>query len=258
MNTKQMINRKAALVQSLANDTDIRHAVAPAEFLRLAALTDPLDFDRGVSALLDHTRADEGEFFGYQFDNECYAAALEVGRNTFFMDPVREKINKYKYENGLLADDEILALALFLIIDSTLVTEAQDFCEFEFDHVANLINHVANRMKFLLLCMRDGRYDVLNTVIQYVRKCKAEEVDTIYCFDTVTPDDGGVIEYFKAMTDHEAYGEYFDKLCEERRLAYEARKSCNRSCADEDSENDDEDDCEEDYEEPLVERDFEG
>lgn len=258
MNTKHMINRKAALIQSLADGKDIRHAVAPAEFLRLAALTDPLDFDRGVSALLDHTKADEGEFFGYQFDNECYAAALEVGRNTFFMDPVRAKINKYKYESGLLADDEILAFALFLVIDSMLVTEAQDSGELEFDDVANLINHVANRIKFILMCMHDGRYDVLNTIIQYVRKYKAEEVDTLYCFDTVTPDDGGVIDYFKAMTDHECYGEFYDNLCEERRLAYEARKSFEGFHADESPEDDDEDDCEDEYEEPLVERDFEG
>ena len=95
-------------------------------------------------------------------------------------------------------------------------------------------------------------------MLRYVRKCKAEEVDTIYCFDTVTPDDGGVIEYFKAMTDHECYGEFYDNLCEERRLAYEARKSFEGFHADESPEDDDEDDCEDDYEEPLVERDFEG
>ena len=95
-------------------------------------------------------------------------------------------------------------------------------------------------------------------LIQYVRKYKAEEVDTLYCFDTVTPDDGGVIDYFKAMTDHEAYGEYYDNLCEERRLAYEARKSFEGFRADESPEDDDEDDCEDDYEEPIVERDFEG
>ena len=54
------------------------------------------------------------------------------------------------------------------------------------------------------------------------------------------------------------YGEYYDNLCEERRLAYEARKSFEGFHADESPEDDDEEDCEDDYEEPLVERDFEG
>ena len=249
MNSNQMQNRKAALTISLSSGKDLNHSIAPGEFLALVAHTDPLNFERGLCMLKDQIKADDGEFFKYQYENECYAAALNAARNTFFMDSIRLEINKYKYMNGLLADDELLALALFLIADSIIVDESHDAGEVEFDVIANLVNHVANRLKFLVMCMRDGKYDILNTVIQFTCKYKTEDINTLFCFDTVTPDDGGVINYIRAMTDCESYGEYYDKL----------RKDHKTTCKDLGTEDDEIDTgYGEDYGEPLIDRDFEG
>lgn len=261
MNTNQMHNRKMALANALKNGKPFRYAVAPGELLALIAHSDPLDFGRGTELLLKQTKANESDFYEYQFDNRCYESALEVARNTYYMDPVRAEVNKFKYENGLLADDEVLALALFFLADSDAVINCADYGEAEFDDFANLVNHVANRMKFLLLCMRDGRYDILNTVIQFARAKKTSDIDSIFCLDTVEPDDGGTIDYFKAMIDHEAYANYCLKEHEKEPTRKTQRKV---SFSDDDSDTDSDDDFygDDDYDddtgEPIVERDFEG
>jgi hypothetical protein len=105
----------------------------------------------------------------------------------------------------MIPDDELLAFALFFIADSDLVTSANETGEVEFDDVANLINHMANRMKFFFTCLREKRYDILNLIVHYARKYKSEDVDTRFCFDTVTPDDGGVIDYFNSLVDVNAF-----------------------------------------------------
>ena len=258
MNAKQNYNRKAALIQSVKNGNSLDHSVAPGEFLALVTHTDPLNFERGLCMLLDQIKADEGEFFGYQHENECYENGLETARNTLFMDPVRSQINRFKYEKGLIPDDEILAFVLFLIADSDLVAYATDEGEVEFDDLANLINHMANRAKFLLMCLRDNRYDILNLVVQYARKEKSEQIDTLFCFDTVEPDDGGVIDYYKILTNHEAFGRKCDIDEEVRRAAYAARKNMADLDAYDDEDEDEDCDTSDDFEEPLVERDFEG
>ena len=256
MNTNQINNRKAALIQSIKNGLPLDYSVAPGEFLALVAHTDPVNFSRGFDMLLQQTKADESEFFGYQFENECYEDKLEMVRNTLYMDPVRAQINRFKYENGLIPDDELLAFMLFLIADSDLVTYANETGEVEFDDLATLINHMANRAKFLLMCFRDNRFDILNLVVQYSRKEKSKQIDTLYCFDTVEPDEGGVIGYYKTLTSIEAdAGKYAP--------AFET-KECKRNLglSDDEDDYDEDDDYEDEFEdeldEPLVERDFEG
>lgn len=255
MNTNQKINRKAALEKSLSLGKPFNRAVAPGEFLALVAHTDPLNFERGLCMLQSQTKADEEQFFNYQLDNECYESALAVARNTLFMDPVRAQLNRFKYESGLIPDDEILAFVLFLIADSDLVAYATETGEVEFDDLANLINHMANRMKFLLLCMRDGRYDLLNLVVQHARKNLSDQIDTLFCFDTVEPDDGGVIDYFREQTSHEAFASKLDRDAEICEAAMRERERMENFLSDDD-ENDGYDEDEQD--EPLVERDFEG
>ena len=205
MNTNNSFNRKAALQQSIAHGKSLTKSVAPAEFLSLVAYTDPLNFDRGVHLLADQIGVKETDIRTYQRENECYEASLESMRNAFSTDPVRMKLSQFKYESGLIPDDEILAFVLFLVADSDLVEYASATGEVEFDDLADLLNHMANRAKFLLMCLREGRFDILNAVVQFARKYKSEQIDTIFCFDKVEPDDGGLADYYKAMTDHDAF-----------------------------------------------------
>lgn len=260
MNTNQINNRKAALIQSIKNGLPLDYSVAPGEFLALVAHTDPVNFSRGFDMLLQQTKADESEFFGYQFENECYEDKLEMVRNTLYMDPVRAQINRFKYENGLIPDDEILAFVLFLIADSDLVAYATETGEVEFDDLANLINHMANRAKFLLMCLRDNRYDILNLVVQYARKEKSDQIDTLFCFDTVEPDDGGVIGYYRTLTDKDAYYEKYGDGCIPAFAGKERMRDLGLSDDEDDfdEDNDYEDEVEDELDEPLVERDFEG
>lgn len=166
-------------------------------------------------------------------------------RNAFSTDPVRMKLSQFKYESGLIPDDEILAFVLFLVADSDLVEYASATGEVEFDDLADLLNHMANRAKFLLMCLREGRFDILNAVVQFARKYKSEQIDTIFCFDKVEPDDGGLADYYKAMTDHDAFATLNDDPTEDD--------------FDDGEEYDDKlDEYDRDEEEPAVERDFEG
>ena len=205
MNTNQINNRKAQLIESIKAGLGLGNAVAPGELLALVSNADPLNFERGVGVLTMQTGVDSDEMLDYQIDNECCESALEVARHTVYMDPERSMINAYKYENSLIPDDELLAFALFFIADSDLVTSANETGEVEFDDVANLINHMANRMKFFFTCLREKRYDILNLIVHYARKYKSEDIDTRFCFDTVNPDDGGVIEYFNSLVDVNAF-----------------------------------------------------
>ena len=157
MNTNQINSRKATLIQSVKNGKPFRLTVAPGEFLALVAHTDPLNFNRGFEMLREQTKVDDDAFYDYMVENECSEEKLEMVRNSLYMDPVRAQINRFKYENGLIPDDEILAFVLFLIADSDLVAYATETGEVEFDDLANLINHMANRAKFLLMCLRDNR-----------------------------------------------------------------------------------------------------
>ena len=133
-------------------------------------------------------------------------------------------MNKYKYENALLADDEILAFALFLVGDSLIVKETEDDEDIDFSIAADLVNHVAKRLKFLLMCMNMGRYDVLNTVIQFARHEMKTPINTMYCFDAVEPNDGGVTNYFKVMTDRDEYAKHYDAWRNEIRQRIEDEK----------------------------------
>ncbi len=260
MNTNQINSRKAALIQSVKNGNSFNKSIAPGEFLALVAHTDPVNFNRGFEMLREQTKVDDDDFYDYMVENECSEEKLEAVRNTIYMDPVRAKINKFKYDNGLIPDDEILAFVLFLIADSDLVSNANETGEVEFDDLANLINHMANRAKFLLLCLRENRYDILNLVVQYARKEKSDQIDTLFCFDTVEPDDGGIISYYKTLTDHKAFVEAQGKS---HGSAYTAEDRMHDLGLCDDDEDDYEDDVyenedEEELDEPLVERDFEG
>lgn len=256
MNTNQINSRKATLIQSVKNGKPFRLTVAPGEFLALVAHTDPLNFNRGFEMLREQTKVDDDAFYDYMVENECSEEKLEMVRNSLYMDPVRAQINRFKYENGLIPDDELLAFMLFLIADSDLVTYANETGEVEFDDLATLINHMANRAKFLLMCFRDNRFDILNLVVQYARKEKSKQIDTLYCFDTVEPDEGGVIGYYKTLTSIEADAG-------KNAPAFET-KECKRNLglSDDEDDYDEDDDYEDEFEdeldEPLVERDFEG
>ena len=82
-------------------------------------------------------------------------------------------------------------------------------------------------------------------MVQFARKYKSEQIDTIFCFDKVEPDDGGLADYYKAMTDHDSFAALNDDLTEDD--------------FDDGEEYDDKlDGYDRDDEEPAVERDFEG
>jgi len=219
MNTNQINNRKAQFIESIKAGLGLRNAVAPGELLALVSNADPINFERGVGVLTMQTGVDSDEMLDYQIDNEFCESALEVARHAVYMDPERSKINAYKYENSLIPDDELLAFALFFIADSDLVISANETGEVEFDDVANLINHIANRMKFFFTCLREKRYDILNLIVHYARKYKSEDIDTRFCFDTVTPDDGGVIDYFNSLVDINAFRSRKMKMRTERIFA---------------------------------------
>ena len=53
MNTNQINNRKAALIQSIKNGLPLDYSVAPGEFLALVAHTDPVNFSRGFDTIPD-------------------------------------------------------------------------------------------------------------------------------------------------------------------------------------------------------------
>ena len=55
----------------------------------------------------------------------------------------------------------------------------------------------------------------MNAVVQFARKYKSEQIDTIFCFDKVEPDDGGLADYYKAMTDHDAFAVLNDDPAED-------------------------------------------
>ena len=82
---------------------------------------------------------------------QCNDESMAEIRNSFLMDPVRAKLNKIKYEKGLIPDDEILAFALFLVGNSRIVEEYDVIDENELYDMAELVNSTANRLKFLLL-----------------------------------------------------------------------------------------------------------
>ena len=212
MNTKQINNRKAAFMLAMAeNPKDINHAVAPAELMAIIAHTNPLQFEDGVGTLFMDSGVDEETYYDYLMCRQCNDESLAEIRHSFLMDPVRAKLNKFKYEKGLIPDDEILAFALFLVGNSRIVEEYEVIDENELHDMAELVNSTANRLKFLLQCMNEGRYDILNTVIQFTHKVMETNVDPVYCFDEVTPEDGGVLDYYKRMTDRVEFGKTFDK-----------------------------------------------
>lgn len=212
MNTNQINNRKAAFTQAMeAHDKDIHHAIAPAELMAIIHHCDPLNYNRGLGILIDTTFVDEDMLMEYMDEKHCWAHDWEAALNTFLMDPVRTRLNKHKYENGLLPDDEILAFALFLVGDSLLVRETDNGEVPEYCDTADLVNHVAKRLKFLLMCLSLGRYDILNTAIQFARYEMKTNVESDFCFDSIEPDDGGVMHYFKVMTDHTEYAKHYDE-----------------------------------------------
>ena len=99
------------------------------------------------------------------------------------------------------------------------------------------------------------QFAILNLVVQYARKEKSDQIDTLFCFDTVEPDDGGVIGYYRTLTDKDAYYEKDGDGC----IPAFAGKERMRDLGLSDDEDDDyEDESEDELEEPLVERDFEG
>lgn len=267
MNTTTAANRKYAIANAIKSGKRIDHAMTPGELLGLAAFSDPLNYNRGRDMLCKQIGADDDELFDFEMDNELSDDALELARHSFMMDDTRNELNRIKYGNALIADDEILAFAYFLVTGSDIIETANNFCEVEYDDAANLVNHVANRLKFLLVCLREGRYDVLNMVIRFVRKNSDPDIDTLSIFPDVVSDDGGVVEYYQAMVDPRAYAVYREKErakmlgdSEGFRATENATKTDEDEYADED-EDAEEDDCDndsEDFEEPLVERDFEG
>ena len=267
MNTNQINNRKAAFVQAMENDEyDIHHAVAPAELMAILHHCDPLKYNYGVDILINSDYVNEDVLLEYMDDKHCWEHDWEAALNTFLMDPVRAKLNKYKYEKALLADDEILAFALFLVGDSLIVKEADEDEDIDYSDTADLVNHVAQRLKFLLMCMNLGRYDVLNTVIQFARSEMKTPIDTTFCFDTFEPNDGGVMNYFKVMTDHIEYGKRYDEWMNEihKRIEDEKKqKEVNALKAQVKKLTEKPKDPPFDHfgikqDEPLVERDFEG
>ncbi len=153
-----------------------------------------------------------------------------------------------KFTNGLIPDDEIIAYAIFLICDSDIVENANEYGEIDFYDIPDLVNHIAQRIKFILLCIQNKRYDILNAIISHVKRNKADDINTLLIYPTVEANDGGVTEFVKAWTDSKAYNEFHAKECEKRRNEYED----DEEIIDEEEDNDVEN------EEPIVERDFEG
>lgn len=271
MNTNQIRNRKAAFMMAMAeNHKDINHAVAPAELMAIIAHTNPIQFEDGVGTLFMQSGVDEETYYDYLMRRQCNDESLAEIRHSFLMDPVRAKLNKIKYEKGLIPDDEILAFALFLVGNSRIVEEYDVIDDNELYDMAELVNSTANRLKFLLQCMNEGRYDILNTVIQFTHKVMETNVDTVYCFDEVIPEDGGVLDYYKRMTDRVEHGKIFDVETEMERAFWEgyqknyddrSRKQAENMTPPVKCYNDDEDDeipMRVNDDEPLVERDFEG
>ena len=271
MNTKQISNRKAAFMLAMAEDPkDINHAVAPAELMAIIAHTNPIQFEDGIGTLFMDSGVDEETYYDYLMRRQCNDESMAEIRNSFLMDPVRAKLNKIKYEKGLIPDDEILAFALFLVGNSRIVEEYDVIDENELYDMAELVNSTANRLKFLLQCMSEGRYDILNTVIQFTHKKMETNVDCVYCFDEVTPEDGGVLEYYKQMTARVEHGKTFDHETEMEKAFWEryqksyddwSRKQTENMSPPVSRYNDDEDDEIPKHmndDEPLVERDFEG
>ena len=62
-------------------------------------------------------------------------------------------------------------------------------------------------------------HSVDNLIVHYARKYKSEDIDTRFCFDTVTPDDGGVIDYFNSLVDVNAFRSRNMKMRTERIFA---------------------------------------
>ncbi len=255
MNERMITNRKREIAEAVRSGKDIRTVVAPGELLALIGHTDPVSYDRGADMFCQQVGLQPEDLFEYQLDEQLSGEALEIARNSFLMDSTREKINRHKYTNGLIPDDEIIAFAMFLVSDADIISSVNDYGEVEFDDVSDLVNHIARRIKYLLLCIQNGRYDLLNAIIQFVKRNKTDSIDTLFLFPTVETDDGGVVEFYKAWTDSNAYNAFHEKECAKRMAAYEAEKQM-RTLVD-DEEDDESDECE-DYEEPLVERDFEG
>ena len=93
MNTNQINNRKAQLIESIKAGLALRNSVAPGELLALVSNADPINFERGVGILTMQTGVDSDEMLDYQIDNECCESALEVARHTVYMDPERMHTN---------------------------------------------------------------------------------------------------------------------------------------------------------------------
>lgn len=265
MNTKAISNRKKELKDAIKAGMNITEAISPAELLALVISTDPLDVGNGCLLLSkqlglneDSAELDEYLLNSQMFDNNSHESA----RETFLMDDVRKKRNKYKYENGLLTDDEILAFTLFLISDADLISAFNNYGEIEYDDISDLINHVSSRMKFLLQCFAGHRYDILNTVCQYVRENKTGDIDTFMVYTDVGVDDGGVIDYFKKMTDTYAFNPDYENELSQRivgkRMDEYLSEVIPNSHLGEINSTEREDYGKPNYEEPLVERDFEG
>lgn len=259
MNTNQISNRKAAFLMAMEEDgTDINHAIAPAELMAIIAHTNPLKFDEGIEEVWDQSCVDEETYYNYLNRHNCTDEALAEIRHSFLMDPVRAKLNKIKYEKGLIPDDEILAFALFLVGNCRIIEECDFNDELFFEDYAELINITANRLKFLILCMNNGRFDLLNTVIQFAHKEMQTNASTEYCFAEVTPDDGGVLDYYKRMTDHVAFGEDYDLTAAAEKEFWERVNKVREERLKKNDVEDEEIPTRIINDEPLVERDFEG
>ena len=167
-------------------------------------------------------------------------------------------LNKIKYEKGLIPDDEILAFALFLVGNCRIIEECDFNDELFFEDYAELINITANRLKFLILCMNNGRFDLLNTVIQFAHKEMQPNASTEYCFAEVTPDDRRVLDYYKRMTDHVAFGEDYDLTSAAEKEFWERVNKVREERLKKNDVEDEEIPTRIINDEPLVERDFEG
>ena len=254
MNTNQINAKKELFIRAMEKDNkDLIHAVAPAEMMTIIHKCDPLHHHNGENHLLEISNADELCFDDYCFDNHCGESDYMVARDTFLMDPVRAELNKIKYEKGLITDDELLAFALFLVGDSLIVKEHEEDEDIDYRATANLVNHVASRLKFLASCMNLARYDMLNTVIQFVRQEMDTPIDTSYCLDEVEMKDSGVLNYYDRMTNVKAFTRLHDM---EEGLRVLARKASEKML--EEYRKKVGDKKIESEEEPLVERDFEG
>lgn len=257
MNTNQINAKKEFFIRAMEKDNkDLIHVVAPADMMAIIHRCDPLHHYNGENHLLEISNADELCFDDYCFDNHCGESDYMVARDTFLIDPVRAELNKIKYEKGLITGDELLAFALFLVGDSLIVKEHEEDEDVDYRATANLVNHVASRLKFFAMCMNGERYDMLNTVIQFTRQEMDTPIDTSYCFDEVDMEDGGVLNYYARMTDVKAFTQLHDmqeglrvlaRKAAEKMVAEYSKKFPNANNKTKESE-----------EEPLVERDFEG